>query len=309
MEDETEGYLSSYRSSFWTNIIVPMILLLVSGAAAMYFFGSHFKDSQDISSALENDIEKPADVCLNDVVAERVAGLVAEQISKRTIKRSDPSDQLDGFRALGQLLDKQQGMLTSADQFQHRIALSSITFQGYNSVSNTVMCTGSISMLKLSSDDGDTYYKTQPRVRYQIQRTIDGSDAIVTIDNDRDIDRAGFLWADADGRASRKALENEKATAQSTSSPLSAAADNSPLTSTLTDNLQNKYSIKYNENGAILRSDSDTIYLGNSCQAVSKKFGKGTWRAANAGLLIEFNRESLGFYQQEVDLMCPEKNF
>ena len=205
MEDETESHLSAYRSSFGTNIIIPVVFLLVSGAAAVYFFGSHFKGSQDISSALENDVEKPAEVCLNDVVAERVAGLVAEQISKRTIKRFDPSDQLDGFRALGQLLDKQQGMLTSADQFQHRIALRSITFQGYNSVSNTVMCTGSISMQRLSSDDGDTYYKTQPRVRYQIQRTIDGSDAIVTIDNDRDIDRAGFLWADADGRASRVA--------------------------------------------------------------------------------------------------------
>jgi uncharacterized membrane protein len=123
------------------------------------------------------------------------------------------------------------------------------------------------------------------------------------------VSRYGFLWADADGRASHESLENETATAQNISSALSDTADNSPLASTLTDNAQNKYSVKYNENGAILRSDSDTIYLGNSCEAVSKKFGKGTWRAANAGLLIEFNRESLGFYQQGVDLKCPEKNF
>ena len=202
MEDETEGYLSSYRSSFWTNIVVPVALLLVSGAAAVYFFGSHFKGSQDISSALENDVEKPADVCLNDVVAERVAGLVAEQISKRTVKRPDPFDQLDGFRAVGQLLDKQKGMLTSVDQFQHRIVLASITFQGYNPVSRTIGCTGTVSMLNFSSE-GETYYDPQPRVRYEIQRPIDGSDVIVTIDDNRDIEQAGFLWADADERASR----------------------------------------------------------------------------------------------------------
>lgn len=49
------------------------------------------------------------------------------------------------------------------------------------------------------------------------------------------------------------------------------------------------YHITYNTHGAVLRSSSDVIYLGNNCDAKSSKYGAGKWWWANGGWGIDFN--------------------
>ncbi len=49
------------------------------------------------------------------------------------------------------------------------------------------------------------------------------------------------------------------------------------------------YKITYNTHGAVLRSSSDVIYLGNSCDAKSSKYGAGKWWWANGGWAITFD--------------------
>lgn len=204
MQKDSDASTPWFSSSLRTNILVASGLFLVAIVLVAYNFGFPLGSATDnkggLISAAQNEEINPEGVCLNGLVAERVVGLVAEQISRRTVERPDPFNQLDEFRAVGQLADKQKGLLTNVDQFQHRIILSAIALVRYDSVSNTVWCTGSVALLRLGSDNQDTYYKSQPRIAYQIQRTIDGSDVIVTIGNRREIERTGFLWAQADGK-------------------------------------------------------------------------------------------------------------
>ncbi|MGB5964153.1 MAG: hypothetical protein WBG65_01335 [Sulfurimonadaceae bacterium] len=53
---------------------------------------------------------------------------------------------------------------------------------------------------------------------------------------------------------------------------------------------KNKYEINFNEHGAILKSKSQTIYLGKSCDAYSKQYGNGQW-----GFYEDNNTVWLGF--------------
>jgi len=44
------------------------------------------------------------------------------------------------------------------------------------------------------------------------------------------------------------------------------------------------------------------LYLGKSCDAYSKRYGKGTWSWANGGFIVEFKNERFGFGRQELDI-------
>ncbi|MDO4251168.1 MAG: hypothetical protein Q4C68_06630 [Moraxella sp.] len=50
-----------------------------------------------------------------------------------------------------------------------------------------------------------------------------------------------------------------------------------------------EYRITYNAHGAALRSSTDVIYLGSSCDAKSSKYGTGKWWWANGGWAVTFN--------------------
>lgn len=213
MHDEQEDTPPSVGTSLKATIFVPIVMMLGIVGIVTYFFGNpvidYFTDRNQIaSSSLQTDDIKVEDICLNEVVAERVAALVAEQVSKRKIDRADPFDQIDGLRAFVQAFQMQQGVLTSPDEFLDRISVGSITFDGHNQASNTIRCTATVSMTDLSSESDNGFYKAQPRVGFQIQQLVDGSDVIVSIDNSTDIMRAGFSWAMAEGQSSRAAAQN-----------------------------------------------------------------------------------------------------
>lgn len=55
------------------------------------------------------------------------------------------------------------------------------------------------------------------------------------------------------------------------------------------------YSVEYNQHGAILRNDSETVYLGTSCDAASSQYGSGSWRQGSTGLTVRFSDKSLEF--------------
>ena len=217
MQDEQEDATPADGMSLRIKILVTTVMILGIVAVVIYFFGNPVIDqfterSQKVSSPLQTDDVKVEDICLNEVVLERVAALVAEQVSKRKIDAADPFDQIDGLRAAAQLMQMQQGILTSPDDFADRISVSSITFDGHNQASNTIRCTATVSMTDLSSESDDGFYKAQPRVGFQIQQLVDGSDVIVSIDSSKDIMRAAFSWAMAESQSSRAAAQNNKIT-------------------------------------------------------------------------------------------------
>ena len=49
----------------------------------------------------------------------------------------------------------------------------------------------------------------------------------------------------------------------------------------------------------------ETIYLGKSCDAQHKLFGKGKWCWANGGFTVEFAKNSIGFPRQELACSNP----
>lgn len=213
MQEEQEDTTPSVGTSLAATIFVPILMMLGIVGIITYFFGNpvidYFTDRNQIaSSPLQTDDIKVEDICLNEVVAERVAALVARQVSARKIDRADPFDQIDGLRAVAQLMQKQQGVLTSPDEFVDRISLGSITFEGHNPSSNTIRCTATLLMTDQSPDSDDSLYKAQPRVGFQIQQLVDGSDVIVSIDNSKDIIQAGFSWAMAEDQSLRAATRN-----------------------------------------------------------------------------------------------------
>ncbi len=48
------------------------------------------------------------------------------------------------------------------------------------------------------------------------------------------------------------------------------------------------------------------LYLGRSCDAYSKVYGKGTWFWANGGFVVEFKNERFSFSRQELDIASDE---
>lgn len=61
------------------------------------------------------------------------------------------------------------------------------------------------------------------------------------------------------------------------------------------------FRVVYNKHGAILKSKSFTIYLGNSCDTTSPEFGIGTWKdGRHMGFSIQFNNKKIVFPMQQI---------
>jgi hypothetical protein len=58
--------------------------------------------------------------------------------------------------------------------------------------------------------------------------------------------------------------------------------------------------------GSQVTTEKEIIYLGRSCDAFHKLFGKGTWCWANGGFKADFEKHSIGFPRQE--LSCPSSD-
>lgn len=59
------------------------------------------------------------------------------------------------------------------------------------------------------------------------------------------------------------------------------------------------------EVGALIQTiyETETIYLGASCDAYSELLGNGEWAWGNGGFIVDFGDFRIGFPRQE--LMCP----
>lgn len=66
----------------------------------------------------------------------------------------------------------------------------------------------------------------------------------------------------------------------------------------------NEYKVNTNRNGAVLISlkHNTKIYLGNSCDASSKYFGKGIWNQKYGNTVIQFGRKKIKFTNQQFTL-------
>ncbi|GAB2715107.1 hypothetical protein GCM10027172_07560 [Halomonas garicola] len=76
----------------------------------------------------------------------------------------------------------------------------------------------------------------------------------------------------------------------------------------MTDGSGRNYNVTMNDSGAVMKSGDAVIYLGNSCDAFSEKYGRGTWGWANGGVIIQFIDHRVGFPRQESpfnDSRCP----
>ncbi|MDX3774091.1 hypothetical protein QE250_08210 [Chromatiaceae bacterium AAb-1] len=62
------------------------------------------------------------------------------------------------------------------------------------------------------------------------------------------------------------------------------------------------YMLTINENGGVLKSGKDTLYLGRGCDAYAPQYGKGSWGWANGGFVITFDAHSVGFPRQEIEV-------
>lgn len=46
----------------------------------------------------------------------------------------------------------------------------------------------------------------------------------------------------------------------------------------------------------------DIVYLGRGCEAYSRKFGNGRWRATGGGFLVSFRRAEIAFPGQQIEV-------
>lgn len=62
-----------------------------------------------------------------------------------------------------------------------------------------------------------------------------------------------------------------------------------------------RFRVVYNKHGAILKSNSFTIYLGKSCDVSSAEFGVGRWKdGRHMGFSIQFNNSEIVFPRQQL---------
>jgi hypothetical protein len=72
--------------------------------------------------------------------------------------------------------------------------------------------------------------------------------------------------------------------------------------------LTSKYPVSRFIEGGVNSTSTEEIeklYLGRSCDAEHKVFGKGKWCWANGGFRVEFSSHAIGFPRQE--LSCPNQ--
>ena len=61
----------------------------------------------------------------------------------------------------------------------------------------------------------------------------------------------------------------------------------------------NFYSITVNDNGAVLESGKETIYMGTRCDVVTDKGEQGVWSWSNAGFTITLPNRTMAFERAE----------
>jgi hypothetical protein len=78
-----------------------------------------------------------------------------------------------------------------------------------------------------------------------------------------------------------------------------------------------KFTVEYNEHGAILTSEFEKyfpaedsgdgmkktklmLYLGVQCDAYSQNYGNGKWNQSTGGFVIRFDHKAFGFIRQEI---------
>ena len=54
--------------------------------------------------------------------------------------------------------------------------------------------------------------------------------------------------------------------------------------------------------------ETETLYLGRSCDAFHPKFGQGQWERSNGGFVLEFNNLRIGFPRQDLDCPIPDQD-
>lgn len=55
------------------------------------------------------------------------------------------------------------------------------------------------------------------------------------------------------------------------------------------------YSITVNDNGAVLQSGKETIYMGVSCDVVTDRGERGSWDWSNAGFNVNLSNRTMSF--------------
>ncbi len=77
---------------------------------------------------------------------------------------------------------------------------------------------------------------------------------------------------------------------------------------TLSDG-RHEYSVTKNKDGAVLRSQRATLYLGKDCDAYSPEYGQGRWGWANAGFAVSFPVKGKSFSFERQETPVEERNF
>jgi hypothetical protein len=88
---------------------------------------------------------------------------------------------------------------------------------------------------------------------------------------------------------------------------LSALPVYASAASSYVDGHGNTYAATFNPHGAVLKSNTATLYLGRACDAYSPQHGKGTWGWANGGILVTFESTTIGFPRQEIEIDSRHK--
>ncbi len=68
------------------------------------------------------------------------------------------------------------------------------------------------------------------------------------------------------------------------------------------DTDRNLYLVTINNHGAILKSEEaeETLFIGNDCDVVSPKHGKGSWLWAEKGIIVRFKDRRFIFGRQKL---------
>lgn len=69
----------------------------------------------------------------------------------------------------------------------------------------------------------------------------------------------------------------------------------------------NFYSVTVNEDGAVLKSGHETVYVGKNCDAISDSGEVGRWYWSNAGWAIEFPQRRMSWARTEAPVKYPNE--
>jgi hypothetical protein len=167
----------SFNDSLWANIVIPLLALMAIGAGGWYFFGDYFSRGQGDSVADSSAL----------CVDENILNVVAEKASLAVANRTDTGPWENGSQRL-----------RTVDEFVNRLTLSQISFHGYSKVGGKVGCWTTVTMAPPEADFQNDAYDKTARVMFSIQNTMDGSDPVVSLENDHELTSRASQWAKAE---------------------------------------------------------------------------------------------------------------